>query len=600
MPSSTTELIKEKLDIVDFLRGYLQLGPAGKNFKALCPFHREKTPSFMVSPERQSWHCFGCGLGGDIFGFLMRFENLEFGEALRVLAEKAGVELRRLNPAEYRYTELLYGLNDAAKNFFRSSLGGFEPAKKYLAERGLAPETIEEFEIGWAPNEPEALSMYLLNSGHSPEDLLRAGLVVKTDRGLLLDRFRGRIMFPIHNHFGRVVGFTGRVLPTQQTNADLTQNYAEDSRLRQSASSRRESAIAKYVNSPETPIFNKSRLLYGFFKSKNFIRDARSVFLVEGQMDFLMSWQVGVKNIVASSGTALTADHLKVLRRLTEEVVLSFDADEAGSAASERAIDLAEANDFSVKVAILDGFKDPAEAAQAGAENLRSAISKAVPAPEFYFEKYLPQAGLDGYSRREGLRNLRLLLAKIVSIASPVEQSFWLKELSRRTGIEDKVLSEEAERINVGKSSMEKAPSEASAENDAASLAHLQPASRSELIGEHLLMAAAARSDVGFLSDIATYLSQDHQRLFAALREGRKSIDDQRLDNLLNFIILGARDSNESEVSELKRELLKEHLKGRRQTLAAAVRKAEELGDESALKSALEELNSTPSPVLEL
>lgn len=190
MPSSTTELIKSRLDIVDFLRGYLTVTPAGKNFRALCPFHHEKSPSFSISPERQRWHCFGCGLDGDIFGFVMKYENMEFNEALRMLAEKAGVELRHENPAEYRFTGLLYDLNNAAKDFYKRALGAAPVVKKYLAERGLAPATIEEFELGWAANEPEGLSMHLLNGGTAPQDLLQAGLSIKTERGLMLDRFR--------------------------------------------------------------------------------------------------------------------------------------------------------------------------------------------------------------------------------------------------------------------------------------------------------------------------------------------------------------------------------------------------------------------------
>lgn len=279
MPSSTTELIKSRLDVVQLLRGYLTLTPAGRNFKGLCPFHKEKSPSFMVSPERQSWHCFGCGLGGDIFTFVMKYENIEFGEALRMLAEEAGVELRHENPAEYRYTGLLYDLNESAKQFFKRALAAAGIAKEYLKSRGLTQETIETFELGWAPNEPEALSMQLLNAGSSPQDIVQAGLSIKTERGLMLDRFRGRIMFPIHNHTGKVVGFTGRILP-QLDRGDT----------------------GKYVNSPETPIFQKSKLLYGFWKSKDAIREAKKAVLVEGQMDFLMSWQSGVKSIVASWG----------------------------------------------------------------------------------------------------------------------------------------------------------------------------------------------------------------------------------------------------------------------------------------------------------
>ena len=364
MPSSTTELIKSRLDIVAFLRGYLTLQPAGRNFKALCPFHKEKTPSFMVSPDRQSWHCFGCGLGGDAFTFVMKYENVEFGEALRILAEKAGVELKHENPAEYRYSGLLYDLNNAAKEFFKRALGAAPVAKEYLKSRGLTQETIETFELGWAPNEPEALAMQLLNSGSAPQDIIQAGLAIKTERGLMLDRFRGRIMFPIHNHTGKTVGFTGRILPS------LDKGDA-----------------GKYVNSPETPIFQKSKLLYGFWKSKDAIREAKAVVLVEGQMDFLMSWQSGVKNIVASSGTALTADHLIVLHRLADELIINYDSDTAGADAAERAIDLAQASDFSVKIAAMEEFKDAADAAKADPKNVERAIRGRDPGARILFQE---------------------------------------------------------------------------------------------------------------------------------------------------------------------------------------------------------------------
>jgi DNA primase len=577
MPSSTTELIKEKLDVVEFLRGYLNLQQAGKNFKALCPFHKEKTASFMISPERQSWHCFGCGLGGDIFGFLMRYENLEFAEALRVLAEKAGVELRRLDPAEHKYTGLLYELNNSAKEFFRKSLQAYEPAKKYLESRKLKPETIEEFEIGWAPNSSENLCVSFLNSGYAPDDIVRAGLALKTDRGLLLDRFRGRIMFPIHNHFGKVVGFTGRLLP-QFENPE----------------------VGKYVNSPETPIFQKSRLLYGFWKSKNPIREAGSAFLVEGQMDFLMSWQAGVKNAVATSGTALTVDHLKSLHRLTEEIVLSFDSDEAGSAAAERAIDLAEFNDFSVKVASFGEFKDPAEAVEAGEENLKNSIKTAVAAPAFYFQKYLPaqaglpQSGSAAYGRREGLRNLRLVLAKLKNLASPVEKNFWLKELSKRTGLEEKILAEEMERINLVKT-------EARSTSEDPENAGREPArySRRELISEDLLRAAAAKNDFSLLGDSVQYMSAVHRDIFELLKAGGKASGDPKIDELVNFIILGAAELSDGEVSDLRKELSKEYFKEKRLDLALKIKQAESVGDEARLRLAMEEMNALPADVLE-
>ncbi len=569
MPSPTTERIKSKLDIVDFLRGYLTLTPAGKNFRALCPFHKEKTPSFMVSPERQSWHCFGCGVGGDIFAFVMRYENMEFGEALRLLAEKAGVELRRENPAEYRYTGLLYDLNETAKNYFKKALAAAPVAKQYLAERSLKPETIEEFELGWAPNEPEALSMYLLNSGSAPQDLVQAGLSIKTERGLMLDRFRGRIMFPIHNHQGKVVGFTGRILP--QIEKMLAANKGQEA--------------AKYVNSPETPIFQKSRLLYGFWKSKDAIRDAKSAFLVEGQMDFLMSWQSGVKNVIASSGTALTADHLRSLHRLADELIVSFDNDVAGSDAAERAIDLAEANDFAVKVAIMKDFKDAADAVQADPLNVQKAVSGAVAAPIFYFDKYLPEDP-EKLKTREGLWQLRAVLGKLKNIASPVERGFWLKDLSVRSGIAEKTLEEEMARANAAG-----IPAAAPKEE----MAPKREVGRAELIVEALLAAALAKNDFAIFDDCATFLDPIQKEILRILKSGKTKSEDPSLDETIGLIVLRAPgDIALEEIEALKAELSKEYYKERRKILAQAIKNAEARGNETELKAALEELKNLP------
>jgi DNA primase len=553
----------------------MTLTPAGKNFKGLCPFHHEKSPSFMVSTERQSWHCFGCGLGGDIFTFLMRHENIEFGEAMRALAEKAGVELKHENPAEYKYSGLLYDLNDAAKNFFKKALAAAPIAQKYLADRGLKKETIEEFEIGWAPNEPEGLSMFFLNTGTAPQDLLQAGLSIKTERGLMLDRFRGRIMFPIHNHMGKVVGFTGRILP-QLDKGDM----------------------GKYVNSPETPIFQKSKILYGFWKTKDAIREKKSAVLVEGQMDFLMSFQSGVTNVIASSGTALTADHLRALHRFAEEIVLSFDNDTAGSDAAERAITLAEANDFSVKVATFTDFKDAADAAFADPKNVQKTFSAAIPAPEFYFEKYLPSVALAkdsafmnaaDYHSREGLLKLRAVLEKLKNLASPVLRDFWMKELSRRTGIAGNVLEDEAEKITVATTP------DYSKKNDETETPK-RTLARRDLIAERLLAAALAKNDFAIFDDCADYLAPAQKEVLRILRMGVRRSDDPALDEEIGIIVLRAsEDTPEGEVKMLKAELIKEYAKERRNILTRAIKNAEANGNETELTAALEELKNLPS-----
>ncbi len=426
--SDITQQIKEKLDIAEFIKGYVQLLPAGKNFKACCPFHKEKTASFMVSPDRQSWHCFGgCNEGGDVFSFLMKYENLEFYEALQILAEKAGIDLKKSSggASEQRQYQILYEINLAAKNFFKNNLN--TEVLKYCADRGLRKETIEEFELGLAPAASDQLMRHLLGLGFSSPDIERAGLSFRTERGTYWDRFRGRLMFPLYNGFGKVVGFTGRILELgPETNLRTSQVLN----------------VGKYINSPETPIFNKSKLLYGLHKSKEAIRDSSLAILVEGQMDFLMSYQSGVKNVVATSGTALTNEHLKILRRLTDRLILSFDNDEAGQKAAERSIDLALAGDFSIRVLVLPE-KDPAEIARQNPEALKQLLTQSKTARDFYFDRYLKNDH-DAYHNKQGIR---LVLAKIKNLSSAVDQAVWLKEAAAKTSIDEHNLLLEMERL---------------------------------------------------------------------------------------------------------------------------------------------------------
>ncbi|MFA5084415.1 MAG: DNA primase [Candidatus Paceibacterota bacterium] len=416
------EEIKEKIDIVDFIRSYITLHPAGKNFKALCPFHQEKTPSLIISPDKQIWHCFGCQKGGDVIKFLMLYENLEFYEALRVLAEKAGVELKRLNLQDQKEFNTLYELNEKAKNFYKEQLVKSPASLEYLKKRALRQNTIEEFEIGFAPAGGENLVLYLINLGYNINDIAKAGLAIKTERGKYLDRFYNRIMFPIYNNFGKVIGFSGRILP-QFENPE----------------------IGKYVNSPETPLFNKSRVLYGFHKAKAEIGHSQTAFLVEGQMDFLMTWQSGIKNVVATSGTALSQDQLKNLRRLADSLVVSFDKDEAGIKAMERGLEFFGNLDFNVKVLDLNGYKDPAEAAEKDPGYLKTALEKTQPAFVCLSDFYLKNE--PNWTVKK--RNIQHLLRLIKGINSSIEQANWLKELSLKSGIEEKILVYELATIKI-------------------------------------------------------------------------------------------------------------------------------------------------------
>ena len=555
------EQIKDKLNLVEFLKGYLELKPAGKNQRALCPFHKEKTPSFMVSPERQMWRCFGCGEGGDIFKFVMRYENLEFYEALRVLAEKAGVDLKRTSSADQRQLNNLYELIATAKDLFQEHLKGSKEAIAYLKERHLTGQTAKEFELGFSPDLPDAVTVGLMNKGFRIEDIVRAGLTIKTEKGKYLDRFRGRIMFPIHNHFGKPVGFTGRVLPG-----------ADD-------------RFGKYVNTPETPLFNKSRVLYGLWKSKKPVREAKKALLVEGQMDFLQLWQNGITNVVATSGTALTRDHLRALGRVAEEVVVAFDKDEAGLKAAERAIDMAGAEDFSVLVMDLGDYKDPADAAEADPEFVKKAIAEARPAMEHYLAYYLPATVTSAKDKKMAVRSV---LGKIAVLPSGVERSHWLRELSYRVATPEKDLVSEMEALQSGVEVQEAGPS-ISAEH--------RKLTRQDVICEEIIYIASSREDLREKIESHTNLMPELYRdVFAALQGKAEPMGEVK--EMLEFLSLhpgvemrGVGDLEAKELERLFQELELEHLEGAKKKLKGEILVAERAGENKVLEAKLKEFD---------
>ena len=552
MPRPTEE-IKDKLDLVEFIKGYLDLKPAGKNFKAICPFHQEKTPSFMVSSERQIWHCFGCGEGGDIFKFLMRYENLEFYEALSVLAERAGVELKRLSPADQRQFGILYELNLAAAEFFENSLKNSKKAQEYVKTRGLKEETIKDFMVGFAPNGVDELTVQLINHGFAIEDIVRAGLTIKTERGRYLDRFRGRLMFPIHNHFGKVVGFSGRILPEFDNGKS-----------------------GKYINSPDTPIFNKSRLLYGFWQSKRNISEEKQALLVEGQMDFLLVWQDGVRNVVATSGTALTSYHLKTLRRVTNKIIMAFDKDEAGAMAAERSIDLAGANDFTVYNLSLGKFEDPADAALGETGFIKKAMKEAKTGMEYYFERYLVPESMESVDKKK--LAIRSVLLKIRSLWSPIERSHWIQQLSHKSGIREKELFEELERL-AGDKGGEQVVAKESRET--------RKLTRRDIIVEQVLSFAAGddrlKKEVKTLEE---YIPPHYKDVFTAIIEGGADTSPQ-VRSLVDLVTLQSgflfevipEDRLETEFKHLIKELALEYLRAERERVGVEISVAES-GDE--------------------
>lgn len=425
--TNEVELIKQKLNLADFIRDYVTLHPAGRNFKALCPFHQEKTPSFIVSPEKQLWRCFGsCGEGGDIIKFLMRYENIDFVEALKILAEKAGIELQSSRSPQQREVNVLYDLHEKAKDFFRESLSRRPDVLDYLnKDRGLSPATIEEFSLGFAPG-GDYLMTHLVKAGYDINDIVKAGLASKNTRGLYRDRFDNRVIFPIFNHFGRPVAFTGRILPA------VAESFHGDF------------IPPKYLNSPESLIFNKSKILYGFHKSKNEIARSQQIFLVEGQMDFLMSWQAGIKTAAAVSGSALSEHHLQAIRRLADTIFLNFDKDDAGVKALERSLELLGGFDFNIKVVDLGNFKDPAEAVRADSSFLSRAFEQAKHAILYLLDFHFPKPIDDLVAKK---RKIYYFLNIIQKLKNPLDRQFSLKNLAIRSDSKEEILAEELIRL---------------------------------------------------------------------------------------------------------------------------------------------------------
>jgi DNA primase len=348
--------VKQKSDITQVVGSYVDLKKAGRNYKGLCPFHQEKTPSFMVSPELQIFKCFGCGESGDVIAFLQKYEHMDFYEALKFLADKVGIKLAPISP-KFGENDRLYLLNRAAANFYKYVLLSHSSGKKALAyltrERGIRIDTIKKFNLGFSPDKPQVLVNYLIKKKKfSQDELIKGGLVYR--RGPhLIDRFTRRIVFPIHDHRGNIVGFAGRVLPDDKTE------------------------MGKYINSPETAVYHKSRSLYGLNFSKNDIKSAGSAVVVEGEMDFISAYQAGVRNIVAIKGTAFTQEQVSLLSRFTQKLVLALDSDFAGSVAARRGITLAQDAGFDLYVANLGEYKDPDELARHDPEKLLKAISDA-------------------------------------------------------------------------------------------------------------------------------------------------------------------------------------------------------------------------------
>ncbi|MFC1612316.1 DNA primase [Patescibacteria group bacterium] len=431
------EQIKSRINIADLLREYIELKKAGANWKALCPFHSEKTPSFMVSEDKQIWHCFGCNEGGDIFGFIMRIEGVDFPEALRLLAKRAGVVLKRQDPALTSQKTKLLDILEAATSFYSAELKKSEPAQEYLKARQLQTETIEQFRLGFSPPQTSGwdnLFKHLESKGWRGKDIALAGLANQKDGGAgFYDRFRGRVMFPIFNHYGNIVGFTARVLP-----------QFDDGKM------------GKYINTPETLVYKKSQILYGLNFAKQEIKKADSAIVVEGNMDVIALHEAGFKNVVATSGTALTDEQVRLSKRYTQNIFMSFDADSAGVEAVLRGIDVALGQGLNVKIIEMPKneagepvAKDPDELVKKSPELWKQALDSPKPIIDFYIDANISKYNLD--DPRANSEFCKLILEQIKKIKNSVERGLWIKKLGHISGVAENDLREVFSSIGTAK-----------------------------------------------------------------------------------------------------------------------------------------------------
>lgn len=438
---SVIDDVKARLDILDVVSGYVSLQKAGRNFKALCPFHQEKTPSFVVFPDTQTWRCFGaCGEGGDVFSFVMKKEGWDFGEALRVLAERAGVELKPLTPAQQQQAsenERLQGMLEETARFFHEQLltaPAAQGARDYVAGRGLRPETVAAFQLGYAPDDWRQALQHLQMLGYTQDEVVEAGVAIRNEQGNVYDRFRHRLVIPIRDGRGRTAGFGARALEKE--------------------------AVPKYLNSPQGPLFDKSRLLYGLDAARRAIRETETAVIVEGYMDVLQAHQAGFANVVAQMGTALTEDQLRQLNRYASRLILALDPDAAGLNATMRGLNVARETldgdrvvtfdprgmmrytgllELDIRVVSLPEGNDPDDLIRREPAAWEALLARAIPVADFVIQQGTAHLTAQS-SPQEREQVARVLLPILTATESDIQRSSNIQALARRVRIDERAL----------------------------------------------------------------------------------------------------------------------------------------------------------------
>ena len=590
MIHSPIEEIKNKLDIVEVIGNYIKLQKAGANYRAVCPFHSEKKPSFFVSPDRQIWHCFGCAEGGDMFKFVMKIEGIEFGDALRILAQKAGIELKKQTPesASLRTErQRFYEICELAALFFEKQLKASnigKKAKKYLLDRGIKEESINKWRLGYAPDSWQGLSDFLVGRGYERQEIEKTGLAIKKEKGGWYDRFRTRIMFPIFDLSGQVVGFTGRIFGDKA-----------------------KEEVAKYVNTPNTLLYDKSRILYGLDKAKVAIRKEKQCILVEGQTDVIMSHQIGQENVVATSGTALTPFQLNILKRYSSNLMTAFDMDVAGDSATKRGIDLAQAQGFDIKVLVLPQGSDPADIISKSPAQFKKSVESALSILEFYFQTAF--ARFDAKTPEGKNEISKILLPIIKKIPNKIVQSHWIQELSKKLNVKEEDIE-----VELKKSSLPDFHYQERSEKIAGPKQSL-PKSRKQMIEERVISLILEFPEMISLidKDFLDYFSPQSQEVLIAfkktpdadfLKNLKKYKFSSEINDFLNLLALKVESEPDDDFAFEKediepeeecltclKELISFEIKNKLEETANQIKRAEELKDSKKVNSLVQDFN---------
>jgi len=574
IPENIIEKIQNNVDIVEVISGYVSLKKIGRSYKANCPFHNEKTPSFIVSAEKQIYHCFGCGAGGNVFSFVMKYENIQFPEAVEILAKKAGVVLPRSSRQSDELGSLanhLYEINEMACQFFQLRLSANTAAKDYLATRGVAEDTIKKLKIGYAPLSWDGLINYFKTKNISAALLEKAGLIIPNDRGGHYDRFRNRITFPIIDLKDRVLGFGARVL---------------------------DSSLPKYLNSPETIIYSKGKNLYGLNLSKEHIKKSGHALIVEGYLDFIVPYQAGVQNIIATLGTALTSEQIKLLKRFGKTVVMVYDPDEAGEAASLRGLDLFISEDVNVYIAELPAGLDPdSYIRKFGTEDFIKLMKSSKNVFEYKFDKLARRFNQNTMNGKANI--VSEMLPTISRISNAVLKSGLIKKLAERLSVDEDAIKSELKKVRTEYIEKKYPVVPVEVKKDSTSAERVVLA----LLFEGASFIDRIESGIS-LDEVKSTSVRDVMAAAFALHKENKEITPSRLINYLNnsteaaalisegVSILETMDDKEKALAECVSRIKKDAVKDRLNRLQDEIKMAHKNKDEALENKLVEEFHN--------